>query len=171
MCCLTEMSDPFVSGVTWVGSCLSGGFVWKHVVSLKTLLLLRDVTGKALLSSAVVWFCFEMESVVTLLVLRRLQSLWMGFLSRVKARVQRTVRVVLSQVGGRVARTGRERFAHWHLAFKQTDLDPPTGGCSNQCVRVGQSPACTAPLARHMITRHLIFNSKWKIYTGLLYLL
>ncbi len=60
----------------------SGGFVWKHVVSLKTLLLLRDVTGKALLSSAVVWFCFEMESVVTLLVLRHLQSLWMGFLSR-----------------------------------------------------------------------------------------
>ncbi len=68
-CCFMEMSDPFVSGVTWVGSCFSGGFVRKHVVSLKTLLLLRDVTGKALLSSAVIWFCFEMESVVTLLVL------------------------------------------------------------------------------------------------------
>ncbi len=64
-----------------------------------------------------------------------------------------------ARVAGRVARTGRERFAHWRLAFKQTDLDPPTGGCSNQRVRVGQSPACTAPLARHVITRHLIFNS------------
>ncbi len=40
------MSDPFVSGVTWVGSCFSGGFVWKRVVSLKTLLLLREVTGE-----------------------------------------------------------------------------------------------------------------------------
>ncbi len=34
----------------------------------------------------------------------------------------------------------RERaFAHVPR-FKQSDLDPPTGGCSNQRVRVGQSP-------------------------------
>ncbi len=41
----------------------------------------------------------------------------------------------LRGVGWRVARTGREResFTHWRLAFKQTDLAPPTGGCSNQC--------------------------------------
>ncbi len=26
--------------------CVFGGFVWKHVVSLKSLLLLRDVTGE-----------------------------------------------------------------------------------------------------------------------------
>ncbi len=63
-CCFTEMSDSFVSSATWVGSCFSGGFVWKHVVSLKTLLLLRDVTGKAPLSSAVVWFFVEMDSVL-----------------------------------------------------------------------------------------------------------
>ncbi len=30
------MSDPFVSDATWVGSCFFGGFVWKHVVSLKS---------------------------------------------------------------------------------------------------------------------------------------
>ncbi len=34
------------------------------------LLLLRDITGKALLRSAVAWFCVEMESVVGLLALR-----------------------------------------------------------------------------------------------------
>ncbi len=31
------MSDPFVSDATWVGLCFFGGFVWKHVVSLKSL--------------------------------------------------------------------------------------------------------------------------------------
>ncbi len=43
----------------------------------------------------------------------------------------------LRGVGGRVARTGRVSFAHWRVVFKQSDLDPPTGGCSNQRVRVG----------------------------------
>ncbi len=34
------------------------------------LLLLRDVTGKALFRSAVAWFCVEMESAVGLPALR-----------------------------------------------------------------------------------------------------
>ncbi len=38
-----------VSDATWVGSCFSGGCVWEHVVSLETLLLLRDVTGEDVL--------------------------------------------------------------------------------------------------------------------------
>ncbi len=58
----------FVSDATWYGSCFFGGFVWEHVVPLKSLLLLRDVTGEALFSSAVAWFCIEMESVVTPLI-------------------------------------------------------------------------------------------------------
>ncbi len=40
--------------------------------------------------------------------------------------------------------------------FKQSDLDPPTGGWSNQSVRMGRSPACT---------RHLIFHSFRERYT------
>ncbi len=40
-----EISDPFVSDATWVGSCFFGGFVWKHVVPLKSLLLLFDAPG------------------------------------------------------------------------------------------------------------------------------
>ncbi len=39
----------FVSGVTWSVRASSGALGWKHVVSLEPL---RDVTGKALLSSA-----------------------------------------------------------------------------------------------------------------------
>ncbi len=45
--------------------------------------------------------------------------------------------------------------------FKQSDLDSPTGGCSNQSVRVGQSPACTASLAKYTssdITSYMIIN-------------
>ncbi len=55
----------------------------------------------------------------------------------------------------------RERaFAH-APRFKQSDLDPPTGGCSNQRVRVGQSPACTASLAKYAlfdITYYMIIH-------------
>ncbi len=45
--------------------------------------------------------------------------------------------------------------------FKQSDLDSPTGSCSNQSVRVGQSPACTASLAKYTssdITSYMIIN-------------
>ncbi len=50
------------------------------------------------------------ESIVTLLVLRRYGvSKVRWFVSAgLKARVQRTVRVILARVGERVARTGRE---------------------------------------------------------------
>ncbi len=46
--------------------------------------------------------------------------------------------------------------------FKQSDLDPPTGGCSNQSVCVGQEPR----LARFLwpCLRHLIFNSSHERY-------
>ncbi len=42
----------------------------------------------------------------------------------------------LRGVGGRVTRAGREGFAHWRVVFKQSDLDPPTGGWSNPNVSV-----------------------------------
>ncbi len=45
--------------------------------------------------------------------------------------------------------------------FKQSDLDPPTGGCSNQSVHVGRSPARTASLAKYTssdITSYMIIN-------------
>ncbi len=45
------------------------GFIGEHVVSFENLrcfaLLLRDVTGEALFSSAVAWFCFEMEMLLS----------------------------------------------------------------------------------------------------------
>ncbi len=45
--------------------------------------------------------------------------------------------------------------------FKLSDLDSPTGGCSNQSVRVGRSPARTASLAKYTssdITSYMIIN-------------
>ncbi len=116
-CCFTEMSDPFVSDATWVGSCFFGGFVWKHVVPLKSLLLLRDVTGKPCWSTEAVWcwFCIEMESVVMLMVPRcygfyKVLDSPRWFVSAdVKARVQRTgFRVVLARVGERWRGEARE---------------------------------------------------------------
>ncbi len=55
----------------------------------------------------------------------------------------------------------RESFEHWRLAFKQSDLDPPTGGCLNRRVRVGRSPDCTASLANYAsfdITSYMIIH-------------
>ncbi len=70
--------------------------------------LLRDVTGDALFSSAVAWFCVEIESVITLLVLRcygfyEVLNLPRWFVSAdVTARVQRTgFQVVRARVGVR----------------------------------------------------------------------
>ncbi len=67
----------------------------------------------------------------------------------------------------RVARTGRERALHTGTLFLNSPIWPRPQAAAQISVRVGRSPACTAPFARHMITRHLIFNSTWKIYTGL----
>ncbi len=104
------------------------------------------------------------ESVVTLLILRR-YGVYKVFdspsLSQpgLKARVQRTVRVVLARVGERVARTGRERALHTGVLFLNSPIWPRPQAAARISVRVGRSPACTAPFARHMIIRHLIFNS------------
>ncbi len=43
------LAQFFVAGITWSVRASSGALGWKHVVSLGPL---RDVTGKALLSSA-----------------------------------------------------------------------------------------------------------------------
>ncbi len=57
----------------------------------------------------------------------------------VKARVQRTGFLVVRESDRREKqeqeerRRARESFAHWRVVFKQSDLAPPTGGCSNQC--------------------------------------
>ncbi len=74
----------------------------------------------------------------------------------VKARVQRT--------GFRVVREGdqrekQERVLHTGALFLNSPIWPRPQAAARISVRVGRSPTCTAPLARHMITRHLIFNS------------
>ncbi len=138
-CCFTEMSDPFVSGATWVGSCFSGGFVWKHVVTLKTLLLLRDVTGKALLSSAVVWFFVEMDSVLCCWFCDVTESL-IGF-SQPVLRRESSGLASGSRWRAMEGRSKRERATQTRLVLNCPILDPPTGGWSNQSVRMGWSPA------------------------------
>ncbi len=109
--------------------------------------LLRDVTGEALFSSAVAWFCVEIESVVTLLVLRCygfyevLDSPRWFVSADVKARVQRTgfrvaVRKLESDEGEK-----QESDLALLASFKQTNLTPPTEVSSNQMVLVGRSSA------------------------------
>ncbi len=51
----------------------------------------------------------------------------------VKARVQRTGFRVVRESDRREKQEARESFAHWRFVFKQSNLAPPTGGCSNQC--------------------------------------
>ncbi len=84
------------------------------------------------------------ESVVTLLILRRYgvykvfdsPSLSQGL----KARVQRTVRVVLARVGERVARTGRERALHTGVLFLNSPIWPRPQAAARISVRGGEAP-------------------------------
>ncbi len=108
--------------------------------------------------------------------LRRLQSLWFfrRFVSAgLKARVQRTVRVVLARVKERVARTGREsrstreRVAHWRVVLNSPIWTPPTGSWSNQSVRMGRSPAHVHGFWWFWLALSDISFIPWTIYTGL----
>ncbi len=51
-------------------------------------------------------------------------------------------------------------FEHWRLVFKQSDLDPPTGGCSNPRVRVGWSPASHGFRGHADVSQYLIHPMK-----------
>ncbi len=104
--------------------------------------------------------------------LRRLQSLWFASIVSpdVKARVRRAgSRVVLARVGERWKGEVRESFAHWRLAFKQADLDPPPGGWSNQSVRMGRSPAHVHGFWGHAYVIWYFIHSMKDILTDLLY--
>ncbi len=116
--------------------------------NLRCMLLLRDVTGEALFSSAFAWLCIEIESIVMLLVLRCygfyevLDSPRWFVSADVKARVQRLPgRPCASWKAMKGEKQGEEREEEWRLFLNCQILDSPTGGCSNQSVRVGRSPA------------------------------
>ncbi len=57
-------------------------------------------------------------------------------------------------------RRSKRAFCTLAPRFKQSDLDPPTGGCSNQCVRVGQSPALHGFRGHAYVTLYLIHPMK-----------
>ncbi len=51
--------------------------------------------------------------------------------------------------------------------FKQSDLDPPTGGCSNQSVRVGRSPTPHGLCGHAYVIGYLIQHKR---YTQIFYM-
>ncbi len=128
---------------------------------------------EALFSSAVAWFCVEIESVVTLLVLRcygfyKVLDSPRWFVSAdVKVRVQRTgFRIVRARVGERWRGEARESNKAVAPCFKQSDLDPPTGGCSNQCP-CGAEPRPHSLCGHAYIIGYLIQHER---YTQIFYI-
>ncbi len=102
-----------------------------NVLLWESPLLLRDVTGEALFSSAVAWLCVEIESAVTLLVLR-----CYGFYEVLDSgRPCASWRAMKGRSKEKSAKSSGASFLNCPI------LDSPTGGCSNQIIRVGRSPA------------------------------
>ncbi len=122
----------FVSEATWVGSCLSGGS------RLET----RDISGNCCVTSpgSHVGITELFAAGSAMLRLWHGLGLFIWLVSRRESSGPAS-RSSLRGVGGRVARTGRESERTLARCFKQSDLDPPTGGWSNQSVRMGRSPA------------------------------
>ncbi len=128
-CCF----GPFVSEATWVGSCLSGGS------RLET----RDISGNCCVTSpgSRVGITELFAAGSTMLRLWHGLGLFRWLVSRWESSGPAS-RSSLRRVGGRVARTGRERVLHTGaLLLNCPVLDLPTGGWSNQSVCMGRSPA------------------------------
>ncbi len=112
-------------------------FVPFHVLLWESLLLLCDVTGEAVLEHGAVWCWFCVTAFTKSLI--RLDSLSQPMLRRGSSGPASgsSLRELESDEKGEA----RESFCALAHCFKQSDLDPPTGSCSNQRVRVGRSPA------------------------------
>ncbi len=112
-------------------------FVPFYVLLWESPLLLRDVTREAVLEPWAVWCWFCVTAFTQSLI--RLDNLSQPMIRRGSSGPASGSS--LRELESDERRSKRAILHTGSLAFKQSDLDPPTGGCSNQCVRVGRSPA------------------------------
>ncbi len=84
--------------------------------------------------------------------------------ARWRARLQKQEESVSREVRARFQRFKRESCTQARC-FKLSGFGHRPQAAGPISVRMGRSPACTATFARHMITRHLIFNSFRERYT------
>ncbi len=112
-------------------------FVPFHVLLWESLLLLCDVTGEAVLEHGAVWCWFCVTAFTKSLIhLDSLSQPMLRWGSSGPASGS-SLRELESNERGEA----RESFCALAHCFKQSDLDPPTGSCSNQRVPLGRSHA------------------------------